>query len=218
MKKLSFLKAKINAYELMRMVKPTKCILDIGCANARERIAFRTHFSGPIHYFEADPRWDRSLKRIEAKDNNFVIRKAVSDIDGEVKLLQSKKHINYNPKNLSRKMEYHDNWKFSNTIKTASKEHRNKWLLIFKDDPIVVPSITLNSWIKDKDIEEIDLIWLTVEGAEGDVIKEGLDVFNRARYIYMPYRQAQHMPDAIDYKYIRENFLTNFKDIYMNEN
>ena len=54
-------------------------------------------------------------------------------------------------------------------------------------DPIYVPSIRLDDWLEDKHIENIDFIWMDVQGAELDVFSGASNAFSRTRYLYTEY-------------------------------
>ena len=217
MKKINLSKITIDIPKLMKLINPINCILDIGCAHAEERKVFRKlteYFKGPIYYFETDPRWKKELDLIEKEENSFVVRKVVCEIDGEVELLQNQTHMNI----IKNKWVTYKNWKYSSTIKQVTEKYKNKWRLTYKDKPITVPSITLDSWAKDKDLGEIDLIWMPVSGSEGEVLLGGMNTINKTRYIYMTYTAQCFLKDAISFKEIKNNILSNFSVIYTNKN
>jgi FkbM family methyltransferase len=54
-------------------------------------------------------------------------------------------------------------------------------------EPIYVPSIRLDDWFEDKQIEKVDFIWMDVQGAELDVFSGASNTISRTRYLYTEY-------------------------------
>lgn len=50
---------------------------------------------------------------------------------------------------------------------------------------------TLDTFTTERHIGEIDFIWCDVQGAEGDVVQGGQQVFSRTRYFFTEYHNAE---------------------------
>jgi FkbM family methyltransferase len=160
---------------LIKSDKPI--ILEIGCANGDDTLDFIKVFSDTdfrLYGFEPEP---KNIKIIEEKvhSNRFELFKGVmSDTDGELTFNRSRTD---NPDDLS----------FSGSI-MKPKNHLKMWDWIYFDQSIVVPSITLDTFCKSKNINIIDFIWCDVQGAEEKLILGGIETFEKkVRYLFTEY-------------------------------
>ena len=60
--------------------------------------------------------------------------------------------------------------------------HRYDWWYVERE--IEVPCVTLDSWAKTESIEEIDFMWLDMEGVELQVLKAGTHLLKSVQAIY----------------------------------
>ncbi|MGM4884385.1 MULTISPECIES: FkbM family methyltransferase [unclassified Rhizobium] len=59
------------------------------------------------------------------------------------------------------------------------------------DRPISVETRRLDDWCGEAGLENIDVIWMDVQGAEADVIAGGNQILSRTRYIYTEYSDQE---------------------------
>lgn len=159
------------------ITKDNPVILEIGCANGDDTLDFIKTFSDTdfkLYGFEPEP---KNIKIIEEKvhSERFELFKGViSDTDGEITFNRSRTD---NPDDLS----------LSGSI-MKPKNHLKIWDWIHFDQSITVPSITLDTFVKNKNIDTIDFIWCDVQGAEEKVIQGGKNTLtNKVRYLFTEY-------------------------------
>ncbi len=165
-----------------------KTMIEIGTANGDDTLDFLKLFNSKdfkIFGFEPEP------KNIEIIKNNIedprfkLFEGVVSDIDGKLTFNRSR---NDDPNGLS----------LSGSI-MKPKNHLKLWSSIYFDQTIDVKSITLDTFVKENNIDEIDFIWCDVQGAEEKVILGGKETFkNKVKYLYTEYsndEQYENQPN-----------------------
>lgn len=125
-----------------------------------------------IYSFEPNPfAYEKMKERVKGYDQIFTYPLALFNYDGMVQFF-----IQLNNGNDG-----------ASSVLLASPEyselgHQHSWWYI--DREIEVPCITLDSWAKREGIEEIDFMWLDMEGAELFVLKAGTQVLRNVKAIY----------------------------------
>lgn len=157
--------------------KDDAVIFEIGSADGQDTLKFLNLFKNPnfkIYGFEPEP---KNIKLIKEKINDsrfYLFKGVISDTNGEISFNRSSTG---NPEDLS----------LSGSI-MQPKNHLKEWDWIHFDEKITVPSITLDTFCKDKNIDVIDFVWCDVQGAEEKVILGGKETFaNKVRYLYTEY-------------------------------
>lgn len=156
---------------------PKPVIFEIGSANGDDTLEFIKTFADTdfrLYGFEPEP---KNIKLIEDKvssDRFELFKGAVSDTDGEITFNRSRTD---NPDDLS----------LSGSI-MKPKNHLKLWDWIHFDEQVTVPSITLDTFVRGKNIDVIDFIWCDVQGAEEKVILGGKDTLaHKVRYLFTEY-------------------------------
>lgn len=167
--------------------KSNPVILEFGANRGRcARVFLRNFKNISLYCFEPDPRVAKQfLSRIKKDRLNgrcHFFEYAVSDKDGESYFYLSKRK-----KNIRKHISGEDS---SSSLKEPLEILNIAPNLVF-DKKIMVKTISLDSWIKDKNIEVIDLIWADIQGSEGDMIKGGIKTFERTRYVIMEYCETE---------------------------
>ena len=174
----------MNKYEIKSLIgTEDPIILEIGANNGTDTIDFLNTFkAGRFFCFEPDPRalaqWMQNVKDPRAQVFNI----AISDQIGTIEFNQSSGW----PPDWD-KPSPDAEWNMSGSIKKP-KNHIpiHPWCLF--DKKIMVNTITLDEWVENVGVKEIDFAWIDVQGAEYEVIKGGRDTFdNKLRYVYTEY-------------------------------
>lgn len=159
------------------IAKQNPTLLEIGCANGADTLEFITLFQDTnfkLYGFEPEP---KNIKIIKEKihSNAFeLFEGVVSDVDGHITFNRSRTN---NPDDLS----------LSGSI-MKPKNHLKLWDWIYFDEQVQVPSITLDTFTQQKNLNVIDFIWCDVQGAEERVLLGGKETFkNKVRYIFTEY-------------------------------
>ena len=174
----------MNKYEIKSLIgTEDPIILEIGANNGTDTIDFLNTFKyGRFFCFEPDPRalaqWMQNVKDPRAQVFNI----AISDQIGSIEFNQSSGW----PPDWD-KPSPDAEWNMSGSIKKP-KNHIpiHPWCLF--DKKIMVNTITLDEWVENVGVKEIDFAWIDVQGAEFEVITGGRDTFdNKLRYVYTEY-------------------------------
>lgn len=164
--------------EIKRLIaKQDPIIFEIGCANGDDTLAFLDTFADTnikLYGFEPEPKNIGLLEERVHSDRFELFKGAVSDTDGEISFNRSRTD---NPEDLS----------LSGSI-MKPKNHLKMWDWIHFDEQVSVPTVTLDTFAKNKNLDVIDFIWCDVQGAEERVILGGLDTLNnKVRYLFTEY-------------------------------
>ena len=174
----------MNKYEIKSLIgTEDPIILEIGANNGTDTIDFLNTFKyGRFFCFEPDPRalaqWMQNVKDPRAQVFNI----AISDQIGSIQFNQSS---GWPPD--WEKPSPDAEWNMSGSIKKP-KNHIpiHPWCLF--DKKIMVNTITLDEWVENVGVKEIDFAWIDVQGAEFEVITGGRNTFdNKLRYVYTEY-------------------------------
>lgn len=159
--------------------------LEIGANDGRDTQRFLTAFpSVTVHAFEPEPRAQSDF-RTRIRDRRAVLHEiALGSHDGRTSFFRS------GGAPPGRAEKFPDGWHKSGSIRQPT-EHRNQHPWCTFDEVIEVPLMRLDTWSRINAIEEIDFIWMDVQGAEGDVIAGGTETFSRSRYLYTEYSNTE---------------------------
>ena len=137
--------------------------------------------SAEIYAFDADNRSVELFKRCVGDNENIRLYKtALSDVDGEIILYKSDSESR-------RHYDFQSSWSASSSIKKPDNH-----LAIFDDITFnggeMVSSSRLDTWIKDKNINTIDLLWADVNGGEREFLNGGVNTIkDSVRYLYIEF-------------------------------
>ena len=121
-----------------------------------------------LHAFEPDPR-----NVPPPLPNVTVHRAAVGDHDGVGRLI------------LSAEGWGQREWTYSSSLRQP-KNHLERYPVTFNGS-VDVEVISLDSFFRQHGLGVIDFIWADVQGAEGDLIRGGVEALRNTRYLYTEY-------------------------------
>ncbi len=174
-------KHPVSEYEMLRQIIHNECrhkpvIIEAGCHDGYLTPQFYSFSKKPpAHYFafECDP---RNIEKIE-KNTRFpagaeLIRKAIGSVDGPIQFHQSS--------GTSAKGHEHHG---------ASSIRAPKEVSIFTEihflEPVTVECITLDTFCREADIDQVDLIMADIQGAEKDLILGGAKMIPKTKFLYL---------------------------------
>lgn len=170
-------------------------ILEAGGHYGEDTVKMHNFWPNSIIYsFEPNPSAYEKLKqRIKGYDHILTYPIALYNYDGIVKFYVQ---LNYGNEGAS-------------SILTASSEyseigHKHSWWYI--DREIEVPCLMLDSWAKKERVEEIDFMWLDMEGVELCVLKSGMHLLRNVKVIYTEVNFQEFRMQMTQYKDL-EKFL-----------
>lgn len=170
----------ITVFELKPLIgKSEPVILEIGANVGQTTEEFLRQMPGAkIFSFEPDPRAIKKFKGRISNPNVQLFECAVGNQNGSITFNQSSGD------------ERARDWDQSGSIRKP-KMHLETWPWVKFETQIEVPIVRLDDWIKDKDIETVDLIWADAQGAEGDIIFGGAEVLKKTRFLYTEYGASE---------------------------
>tara|TARA_R110000824_G_scaffold218435_4_gene405090 strand:+ start:517 stop:1188 length:672 start_codon:yes stop_codon:yes gene_type:complete len=130
-------------------------------------------------------------KHFEGFKNVSVIEIALSDKNGMASFNVIVSPLGEKP--LPKKYEWIDKDDYSNLCLNDSggcslkNGYRNE-----DCKTIEVKTSRLDSWFKDGDINEIDFVWMDVQGAEKEVVFGGKEAFKRVSYVWTEFGETHY--------------------------
>ncbi|KYH01507.1 FkbM family methyltransferase [Bradyrhizobium sp. DOA1] len=160
---------------------PSPVILDIGCNDGTDTKRFLELCpEARLYCFEPDPRAVVRFKKNLHRDLESVrlFEIAISDRNGQ---------IEFHPSNADAEVK---DWDLSGSIRRP-KNHLTEYEWVRFDQPISVETRRLDDWASEANVNQLDLIWMDVQGAESDVIAGGGRTLSNTRYIYTEYSDRE---------------------------
>ena len=184
--------------------KNNPVVLEIGTSTGEDTLAFLREFTNiKLYCFEPDPRC-LEIHKSKVNDSRCQLNTiAISDVDGEAEFYQSSGSY-------EGFTEYSE-WLQSSSLKTP-KNHLEAHSWCKFENKVIVPTRRLDAWFEENPLDEIDLIWADVQGAEENLIKGGLKTLSHTKYFYTEYEDDELYEGQITLDQIK-NLLPNFKAI-----
>jgi FkbM family methyltransferase len=168
--------------------KDNPVIFDVGTFDGNDCLEFLTIFKNPtIYAFEGDQRSiDIFKKHVKDAPINLV-ETLLSNVDGFIDFYMSESDT-----------RRHDRYEFEETCWSASssikkpKNHLNIFPDIDFPEAVKTKSQRLDTWIQDKDIELIDVMWVDVNGGEEEFLNGALNTINnKVKYLYIEFNGVE---------------------------
>lgn len=169
----NFLKISKNVFLDFKNVKT---ILDIGSLHALEAVEFSKHFfNSNIYSFEANPEsYDVCIENTKNISQIKVFNVAINDYDGECVFYPT-------DKNKTQTTWFDGNRGASSLYKSnGSYDHIEKYV----QNEIKVKCTRLDSWAKNNDVNEVDIIWMDLQGAELKALDSMGSLLNSVKIIH----------------------------------
>lgn len=144
-----------------------KTFLELG-AHCGSDTAWMSQLPGvTLHAFEPDPRNDQP-----PRSNVTLHRAAVAGIDGRAEFVLSESG-------------WGQVWTQSSSLRRP-RNHLARYPVSF-GETIEVETIALDSFAGRRGISTVDFIWADIQGAEGEMVRGGLELLRRTHYLYTEY-------------------------------
>lgn len=175
---------KLTISKLLQKHNPI--ILEIGTSTGEDTLAFLREFSHiQLYCFEPDPRCVE-IHKSQVKDPRCKLYEiAISDVDGEAEFYQSSGYYEGLTK--------YSDWLQSSSLKIP-KNHLKVHPWCKFENQVKVPTRRLDSWFEENPIDEIDLIWADVQGAEMNLIQGAAKTLSHTKYFYTEYENELSLP------------------------
>jgi 2-O-methyltransferase len=144
-----------------------KLFLELGAHRGGDTAWLAAIAGATIHAFEPDPR-----NAQPSRANVTLHRGAVSDRDGRGPLILSREG-------------WGGEWTYSSSLRRP-KNHLQRFPVTF-GAAVDVELVALDTFYREHRLEIVDFIWADVQGAEGDLVRGGLETLRNTRYLYTEY-------------------------------
>lgn len=184
--------------------KNNPVILEIGTSTGEDSLAFLKEFSHiELYCFEPDPRCVE-IHKSKVNDSRCELYEiAISDVDGEAEFYQSS--------GVYEGLTEYSEWLQSSSLKTPKKHLEvHPWCKF--ENKVIVQTRKLDSWFAEHPLDEIDLIWADVQGAEKNLIQGASKTLSYTKYFYTEYEDDELYEGQITLQQIK-SLLPNFKAI-----
>jgi FkbM family methyltransferase len=176
----------------MALNKENPTILEIGAHYGEDSLRFLETFKEPkIYCFEPDPRNIEIFEKYVKSKKVNLCKKALSNCNGKSIFYQS-----FTPLEEESVPEKY-NWiskedYFKKKANNSGSSSLKKGYKSTFKNTIEVETIRADSWIENKNIELIDLIWIDVQGAEKEVIQGFGEILNIVNFIWIEYGEVSY--------------------------
>tara|TARA_R110000824_G_scaffold265036_1_gene453899 strand:- start:307 stop:996 length:690 start_codon:yes stop_codon:yes gene_type:complete len=194
-------------------------IVEIGAHYGEDSMRFMKIFKNlSLHCFEPDPRNIKIFKQFINDDRVKLYEMALSNKKGNAKFYQS--YQPYEQTNVPSKydwIEYEDyrEEKLNNSGSSSLKKGYAHTL----DTPIHVQTERFEDWYSSSDLNEIDFVWIDVQGAEKDVLDGMASAISKIKFIWVEYGEKEYedsMTREETIAYITQNGFELFETVSSN--
>jgi 2-O-methyltransferase len=135
---------------------------------------------------------------------------AIGAIDGEAEFhASSGLPPNFPPEE---RFNYSQGWDQSGSLRPP-KTHKIVWPWCKFEKTMIVQVRRLDSWIRENDLHQIDLIWADTQGAEGELIAGAVEALIKTRFFYTEYSNDEWYEGQPNLTQIA-NMLPNFSIVH----
>jgi FkbM family methyltransferase len=169
-------------YNLLPQIMDTRAarvVMELGAYRGEDTAHLRRTFpNAQLYSFEPDPRNVEAMRRNGLPDKTALVEAAVSDRDGSASFHLSSAELSIAPAWVS-DAEYSGSSSLKRPLGTSGV---HPWLRF--DATVVVPTLTLDTFVRERGIEYIDFIWADLQGAEDLMIAGGKSALSNASLLY----------------------------------
>lgn len=165
-------------------------VVEVGAHYGEDSMRFMQVFENiDLHCFEPDPRNIKIFKKFINDNRVKLYETALSNKKGTAEFYQS--YQEYRKDEIPEKynwmtLEEYNRTNLNNSGASSLKEGYGHIL----DQPIKVKTDRFDTWYKEKNIGQIDLAWIDVQGAEREVIEGMAEEIRNIKYIWMEYGEC----------------------------
>jgi len=152
-----------------------RVVLELGARDCEETAAFSERLpQARVYAFECNPATLPACReRVAPLANVTLVEKAVADHDGDVSFFP------INPERTVTTWE-DGNPGASSLLRASGKYPAETYV----QDEITVPAVTLETFLRDEGIDEVDLMWMDIQGAELMALRGAGDSLARVKMIH----------------------------------
>ena len=156
-------------------------IIEAGAASGTDTLWFGQNFpNGRIFAFEPlNISYDKTVQRVATCDNVEVYNVALGPTESTEELYVSSNRVSSSLLKPTGHIQFHPRISFENksTVKT----------------------INLDNFLRGQGVEEVDLMWLDMQGYEHTVLSHSLETLSKTRYLYTEVSLKEMYADSVLY-------------------
>ena len=156
-------------------------IIEAGAASGTDTLWFSQNFpNGRIFAFEPlNISYDKTVQRVATCDNVKVYNVALGPTESTEELYVSSNRVSSSLLKPTGHIQFHPRISFENksTVKT----------------------INLDNFLRGQGVEEVDLMWLDMQGYEHTVLSHSLETLSKTRYLYTEVSLKEMYADSVLY-------------------
>tara|TARA_B110000285_G_scaffold140269_1_gene157032 strand:+ start:1222 stop:1857 length:636 start_codon:yes stop_codon:yes gene_type:complete len=156
-------------------------IIEAGAASGTDTLWFSQNFpNGRIFAFEPlNISYDKTVQRVATCDNVEVYNVALGPTESTEELYVSSNRVSSSLLKPTGHIQFHPRISFENksTVKT----------------------INLDNFLRGQGVEEVDLMWLDMQGYEHTVLSHSLETLSKTRYLYTEVSLKEMYADSVLY-------------------
>lgn len=168
--------------------KTNPVVLEVGCNDGQDTLELVKLFpSGTFHCFDPEPRAIESWKR---QDFGRHLNGGSCSIYPVALSCQIGTSV-FHQSSGTTKGAYKSDWDLSGSLnKPTGHLQYSPWVKF--ESEIEVETTTLDCFIKEKRVEEVDLLWMDVQGGERNVLEGAKETLSKTRLLYTEYNHVSY--------------------------
>jgi FkbM family methyltransferase len=162
-------------------------ILDVGCNDGEHTQMFLDLFpSATVFCFEPDPRAVQRFRMKVTDPRATLFEMALGAWNED----HAAFHQSGGWPTAEARKRLPDGWDLSGSLHVPAR-HLSVHTWCTFEQRIEVVERRLDTWAVEHDIWDADFIWADVQGAEGDLVRGGLNLLTRTRFFYVEYSDRE---------------------------
>lgn len=167
----------VKLLESLIKLDNVKNIVDLGAADLGSSFALSRAFpEAKIIAFECNP---RSVKRCE---DNYKVYKPQNIIFVDKAVYSENKIVNFYPVDMVNSFKKNDK---AGSFFRFSPNYLLRSEFIIQEHPVEVEAVKLKDYLSKLNIQNIDIVWSDIQGAELDALKGMEDLLNEVRALHL---------------------------------
>jgi FkbM family methyltransferase len=186
----------MNIHEwIIKNLNRNSIIVEAGTADGADTLFFSHYFNeGKVYGFEPIANlYYETLSKVNTFSNVELINAALSEKTGKEKIYVSDR--------------FGKDWGSSSILKP--KDHLDIHPEITFKNEIEINTINLDDWLNIKNHDNIDLLWLDMQGYEPVVLKSSPETLKRTKYLYTEVSLIETYENVILYPEFKQFLLNN---------
>ena len=167
-------------------------VVEIGAHYGEDSMRFMQVFENiDLHCFEPDPRNIKIFKKFVNDDRVKLYELALSNKKGRAVFYQS--YQPYEQVDVPSKYDWinYEDYK-EEKLNNSGSSSLKKGYAHTLDAPIYVETERFENWYNDVNLDEIDFVWIDVQGAEKDVLDGMGAAISKIKFIWIEYGEKEY--------------------------